>query len=229
MKPILILQNHPAEGPGTILDFLREKNMPFEMRHTYQNQPIPDISDVEAVINLGCPHPSNRYHELDYLVDVHRCVSETVRTGKPYLGICFGGQILAMVLGGAVRRNHTSEIGTCRIRLTDVGTGDPLFQGFKESFSAFEWHHDTFEIPPGASNLAESDDCTNQAFRLGEAVGLQFHLELDAVEVARLCDTYPDEIVSVGKTSDNIVGSFKTVADTSRALNYRLLDNFFAS
>ncbi len=39
------------------------------------------------------------------------------------------------------------------------------------------WAKDTFKIPPGAAKIAESEECANQAFEYGRAIGLQFHLE----------------------------------------------------
>lgn len=44
--------------------------------------------------------------------------------------------------------------------------------------TVFHWHGETFDLPPGASRLARSAGCENQAFQIGpKAIGLQFHLE----------------------------------------------------
>ena len=57
------------------------------------------------------------------------------------------------------------------------------------------WHGDTFTIPPGAELLASSDRCVNQAFRLGRAYGLQFHVELDAGLSASMRPQLPRDVV----------------------------------
>ena len=51
-----------------------------------------------------------------------------------------------------------------------------------EQFDAFEWHHYTHTLPAGAVELARSRVCT-QAFRLGNAWGVQFHPEVRAEQV----------------------------------------------
>jgi hypothetical protein len=60
---------------------------------------------------------------------------------------------------------------------------------------AFHWHGDTFEIPPQALRAAESEACANQAFMLGKAVGLQFHLESSMDSIDHLIKNCSDELV----------------------------------
>jgi GMP synthase (glutamine-hydrolysing) len=57
--------------------------------------------------------------------------------------------------------------------------------GLGQTLPVLHWHGDTFDLPPGAVRLAQSELCRNQAFRIGRtAFGLQFHVEIDA-ETAR--------------------------------------------
>jgi GMP synthase (glutamine-hydrolysing) len=60
---------------------------------------------------------------------------------------------------------------------------------------AFHWHGDTFEIPPQALRAAVSDACANQAFMLGKAIGLQFHLESSMDSIDHLIENCSDELV----------------------------------
>ena len=63
----------------------------------------------------------------------------------------------------------------------DAAADDPLFAHFGPSETVFQWHGDTFELPAGAVQLAESPMCPQQAFRYGDsAYGLQFHMEVTA-------------------------------------------------
>jgi GMP synthase (glutamine-hydrolysing) len=78
-----------------------------------------------------------------------------------------------------VEANKVKEIGAMPVTLTEDGAADPLFGGFDREFPVFQWHGDTFRIPFGATWLAQSSDCKNQAFRKGNLVGVQFHLEAD--------------------------------------------------
>ncbi len=95
----------------------------------------------------------------------------------PVLGLCFGGQALATVLGGAVRRLEKPERGWHRID-TDapglVGEGPWL-----------QWHYDAFTLPSGAEELARSAACP-QAFTSGRNLGTQFHPEATAAIMRRV-------------------------------------------
>jgi GMP synthase-like glutamine amidotransferase len=182
---------------------------------------------IAAVINLGCPHSVTDYYQNDSLKRLYAYVAQVVRAGKPYLGICFGAQMLAHLLGAKVEHNRVKEIGVYRVRLTPEGQADPLFAGFEESFEVFHWHAETFRVPFGAQLLIEGDDCRNQAFRKGNLVGLQFHLEAGLEDVARWCDEYRAELDEAGKTREEILGRFEPISESMRQSNYRLLDNFF--
>lgn len=228
MKPVLIIQNHEIENAGTIIDYLSERQMLFEIAHTWRGDPMPDGRDHLASIVMGCPTSVNEIPNHEFLKHLYAFVSRAVRNSHPYLGICFGGQILARVMGAKVERNPHKEIGTFPHRLTPEGRSDPLFRGFPSEFMAFHWHSDTFRIPFGATNLVESDKCKNQAFRVGKAVGLQFHFEADLNKLPVWCEVYGSELTELGLAATAISSEFKTHADEIRRLNYLLLDNFFA-
>ncbi|MCU0846017.1 MAG: type 1 glutamine amidotransferase [Spirochaetes bacterium] len=131
-----------------------------------------------------------------WLAPEKRFIGEAVAAGKTVLGICLGAQLLAVVLGGAVRRNVHREIGWFPVRLVPAAEGIPAFAGLPRSFTAFHWHGDTFGIPPGAVRTAESDACAAQAFVYNDKViGLQFHLESTAESVEALVRNCGEELV----------------------------------
>jgi GMP synthase-like glutamine amidotransferase len=101
---------------------------------------------------------------------------------------------MADVLGGRVRRNEQREIGWFPVGLTSSGKSSKIFGVLPEEFVAFHWHGDTFEIPPGARRAAESMGCSNQAFEIGRAVGLQFHLESSMDSIDHLIHNCGDEL-----------------------------------
>jgi GMP synthase (glutamine-hydrolysing) len=97
--------------------------------------------------------------------------------GVPSLGICWGHQFIAQALGGTVEDMGEYELGYRTVEVTDGS--DPVFEGLPEAFTAFETHSDRVtELPAGASELARNDYGL-QAFRVGPAVGVQFHPEYD--------------------------------------------------
>ena len=228
MKPILIIQNCKIESAGTILDYFNQKGISYTVFHSYNNNDFPDVENYEAVINLGCPHSVIEYQQHQFVQKLYSYVANVVRIDKPYLGICFGAQILAKVLGAAVMPNDVKEIGTYEIRLTEDGIKDSLFQNIPNRFHAFHWHGDTFNIPFGAAPLATSTDCTNQAFRKNKTIGIQFHFEADIDEIPIWCDSYADELQEFGKTKDEIIFAYKEKSESIKSYNFQFLENFIS-
>ena len=110
-----------------------------------------------------------------------------VAAGTPYLGICFGHQILAEALGGRVDFHPKGrEIGTVEIRLHAATAVDPLFQCLPRRFPAHAVHaQSALTLPPGATLLAGNGFEPHHAFRVGKrAWGLQFHPEFNRQRMA---------------------------------------------
>jgi GMP synthase-like glutamine amidotransferase len=103
-----------------------------------------------------------------------------VTAGTPYFGVCLGAQLLAASLGARVFQGPAPEVGVLQVALTDDGRADPVFAALPREFATLQWHGDTFELPEAAVLLASSTSYPNQAFRVGLAYGVQFHLEVSA-------------------------------------------------
>jgi GMP synthase-like glutamine amidotransferase len=227
-KRVLFLQNCPDEGIGLYGQRLQELRLPWNVVHAYAGERLPPLDLHDAVIVGGTPISANETDHHEFLVAEECYLREALDTGKPVLGICFGAQLLAKLLGAPVRRNPVMEIGTCAVRLTAAGHCDPLFQGFPKAFPTFQWHNDTFDIPPWGLQLAASRDCPNQGFRMGSAVGLQFHLEVTAPEALRWANAYPDELQAAGMSKARVTRECLEQQPLMAALADRLLDNFLA-
>jgi GMP synthase (glutamine-hydrolysing) len=113
-----------------------------------------------------------------------RYLREAVEAGVPVLGICFGHQLLAEALGGAVRTNASGrEIGTVEVELH---ADDPVLDSGERPFLVNMSHVDSVvRLPGGARSLAHTQLEPHAAARVGErAWGVQFHPEFDG-EVMR--------------------------------------------
>jgi len=85
----------------------------------------------------------------------------------PVLGICFGGQTLARVLGARLYRLPVPEIGWAQVTSEHPGLAEGPW---------LSWHRDAFELPAGAAQIAANAVCV-QGFSYGPHVALQFHPE----------------------------------------------------
>ncbi len=106
--------------------------------------------------------------------------------GLPVLGICYGHQALAKMLGGRVSRG-AGEYGGTRIRITGR---DPIFEGFGDVEEVWMSHSDYVEDLPGyVETLAVSEDMGYIAsYRIsGRPIyGVQFHPEVSHTRKGRL-------------------------------------------
>lgn len=228
MKPILIAQNCEVESAGSILDYLQQRGLDHRVVRTYNNESLPDTDGFSALISLGTPVSAADYFGHAGLEQLLALICRVLRADMPYLGVCFGGQILARALGGIVKPNPVREIGVYTVRLTEAGKCNRLFTGFPDQFEVFHWHGDTFRLPFEADLLVEGNDCRNQAFRKGRAVGYQFHLEVDARQAELWCEVYAEELRAVGKSVDDVLAEMQRAATGMHRLGFQLLDNFFS-
>jgi GMP synthase-like glutamine amidotransferase len=129
-----------------------------------------------------------------------RLIAEAVAAGRPFWGVCLGAQLLAAALGARVEPGPSPEIGLQTVTLTGAAHADPVFAPAPRSFKALQWHGDTYSLPEGAIRLAGSARYEQQAFALGPAYGLQFHLEVDGplAESWMEIPAYVDELEQLG-------------------------------
>jgi GMP synthase-like glutamine amidotransferase len=124
--------------------------------------------------------PMNVYEESAYpfLAKEDRFLKRCFKNAVPVLGICLGAQLIAKAAGAKIRKALVKELGWYEVRLTAAGRYDSLLEGCAETFSVFQFHEDTFDIPAGAVHIIEAPLCPHQGFRMGNNVyGLQFHFE----------------------------------------------------
>jgi GMP synthase (glutamine-hydrolysing) len=190
MKPILALRHVPHEGLGLLADLFRERGQTCDVldmpRH---NLAAFDPGRLAGLIVLGGPMNVDEVDRYPFLADEVHWIGQAVAAGVPVLGICLGAQLLAKASGARVYRNAVKEIGWYSIDWTSEAGSDTILAGCGTSSYVFQWHGDTFDLPPGATLLATSPQCRNQAFRVGDlAYGLQFHIEVTAEIVAEWLD-----------------------------------------
>lgn len=220
------LEHEPFEGLANIEIWAKNRGHGISRTLLFNNEELPDMNDFDWLVIMG--GSMNIYEEEKYpwLKDEKNFITEAIASKKIVLGVCLGSQLIADVLGGRVSRNRYKEIGWFPISLTAEAKKSPVFNTFPGKFTAFHWHGDTFEIPPGAARIAESEGCANQAFEYGNVIGLQFHIEYSVESINLMFRNCEDELVD-GKymqKPDEIVSQNSNVIETQRLLDI-LLDN----
>jgi len=179
-KKALILQHVAGEGPGLLEGILREKGWAWDVTHLYRSQPLPkDLRDIGLLLIMGGPMNVDEEDRFPFLKTEVSLIRMALPHGLPMLGICLGAQLMAKAAGARVYQGPEKEIGWYEVQLTEEGRHDPFLSCFPPIFPVFQWHGDTFDLPPDALPLVSSGAYANQAFRIGNrAYGLQFHLEI---------------------------------------------------
>ena len=181
---VLAFRHAPFEGAGLIAPSFEERGISLDYADLYRPAaPAPSIASYDGLISLGGPMSAN--DPLPFLDLERQLIAQAIATRQPLLGICLGSQLIARALGADVHRSPVKEIGWFDVRFTPAASADPLFSSLAAPESIFHWHSDTWDLPPGATLLASSDACPNQAFRAGSLIyGFQFHLEVTPAMIA---------------------------------------------
>ncbi|MDE1181333.1 glutamine amidotransferase [Paraburkholderia sp.] len=141
----------------------------------------PDPAAASLMVVLGGPISATDDARYPTLAPLLSLIEKRIATGLPTLGICLGAQLIARVLGARVYRAKQTELGWSPLTLTDAGRASPLHHLDGANTSMLHWHGDTFDLPPGATHLAATPTCENQAFSWGAHVlGVQCHPEIRA-------------------------------------------------
>ena len=177
-----MVQHAAAEGPGLFGQWLSEEGVALRTFRPYAGERLPRALDgCRGLIVMGGPMNVDETERYPWLANEVELLKTAIPSGKPVLGICLGAQLIAKASGARVRRGPKPEVGWCEVEGTEASRRDPLLTAFPNTYSVFQWHGDTFDLPKGAVHLAQSSAYPHQAFRLGETVyALQYHLEVTA-------------------------------------------------
>ncbi|NYJ18241.1 type 1 glutamine amidotransferase [Glaciibacter psychrotolerans] len=181
MTKILVVEHEANAGIGLVGERIRAAGIEIDVVGPEAGHDIPLAAEGYAgvVVLGGTPGPTDD-DDATWLPRVRALISDSLETETPFLGICLGAQLLAVVAGGVVAGvRKGSEIGLSELALTAHAADDPLLHDLPSELHAMQWHSlEVHELPPGSTSLCSSDRCPNQAFRVGESAwGLQFHLE----------------------------------------------------
>jgi GMP synthase-like glutamine amidotransferase len=170
-----VLQHGDWGPPGLLGDWADARGIALDVHHADSGAPHPQLNGQAFVASLGSPHNPDDTTVPEVAAEL-ALLGEAVERDIPVLGLCFGGQALARVLGGRIERAPAAELGWHTIDTTapDLIPAGPWLQ----------WHFDRFTLPPGAQQLASSPAGV-QAFTHGRHLGVQFHPESTIEIVAR--------------------------------------------
>jgi GMP synthase-like glutamine amidotransferase len=175
-QPIRVkaFQHTPTEPLGFFEQLFAEHNIPFEYARLWEGDRV-SMDGATHLVFLGGPMSVNDEKELPWLAEEKELIKRAVKKRVPVLGLCLGAQLIASAHGATVHR-FINETGWYPVHTTPDCTG--VFTGFPDTFRVFQMHGETFHLPVRARLQCGGDNVPHQGFRLGSALGLQFHLEM---------------------------------------------------
>jgi GMP synthase (glutamine-hydrolysing) len=219
MTSLRIALLNAAHEPGdTSRNFRRELDANIVEFHCPSGE-FPNGFDYDGFVVTGSR--ASVYWDEAWIGRLKTWVGDAVRAGLPGLGVCYGHQLLADVLGGSVEDMGEYEIG---YRSVEQDGENRLLEGIDRDMTVFTTHSDhVVEAPPGATVFAKNDYGIH-GFRKERVFAVQFHPEYD-METAKS--------VTKGKTDQLPEERIEAVLEGIDTENYRaaceakrLFDNF---
>jgi GMP synthase-like glutamine amidotransferase len=215
MRALILQHEQPTPG-GYVHQWLDERGADQDIYRIDIEDRKVDPRDYGMIVSLGSEFAAFD-DSIPWLGEERQLMLDAVQNDVPVLGICFGGQLLARVLGGSSFRGEIAEIGWLPVRSED--------QQLLSNGPWFQWHFDTFTVPPGAHVFADSV-AGPQAFTVGRSLGVQFHPEVTPEIMELWVDAYPHELEQEGVDPDGLLKETYDREEATRAAAWRLFDGF---
>jgi GMP synthase (glutamine-hydrolysing) len=213
---LLVVQHEPSAPPGLVVDAAAATGVELDVVAAPDRQVPVELGDAAGVVVLGGEMDADELDAYPHLGRAVALLRDAAARNAPALGICLGAQLAADALGGRAYPGPTGEeVGWTKVELTAAGRADPVLGALLEPAEVFEWHHDTYEPPPGAVQLAHGAVYEQQAFRLGSVVGVQFHPEVDGPLLAAW---WASDAPPAYPQADAIAGAARNAANARRLL-----------
>ncbi|MGW7416185.1 glutamine amidotransferase [Streptomyces sp. NPDC054863] len=178
MTEAVAIRHVAFEDLGSFEQVLRERNIGITYVEAGQGRLLEQVERLspQLLVVLGGPVGAGETDAYPFLQEELALIRGRLSREEPVLGICLGAQLIAAALGAEVYPARAKEIGWGAVALSEAGAGSPLSE---LTSPVLHWHGDTFDLPAGATHLASTPVCRNQAFALGRStLGLQFHVEV---------------------------------------------------
>lgn len=166
---MLLVVDNGSIYTKNLIDFLNEKNISFE-KETPQTLDLSSLGNYDSVILSGRRKNEKKINEIN-----SKIVKYSIKNDVKLLGICYGAEILALTLGGTIRKSFSLQKGTETIKIIKY---NPISSN---SLYVFESHgFEISKLPNTLIPLGESSNCRYEiiAYEEKPIFGTQFHPEM---------------------------------------------------
>ncbi len=168
---VLAFQHYPTEPMGYIEEVLKDLGVDYEYVKLYEGEFPEELTEYTHLVFMGGPMGVYEEDKYPFLAREKEIIRNT---NLPVIGFCLGAQLIASAYGKEVYP-FKKELGWMEVVKVE---DDISTKGLPEKMTVFQWHGDTFDLPDNSVLLYRGYEVENQAFRVGKALGFQFHLEV---------------------------------------------------
>ena len=183
MQPVAILQHQLPENAAYLTTWLERHRVDYRVFNAGANEEFPaSIEPYAALAVMGGGMSAN-----DALLSNRQAeilILQAMRLDRPVIGHCLGAQLMSRALGAEITDSPQPEIGWQPLAYENLELAREWF-GDNPTTTVAQWHYESFAIPKGATRLATSTACTNQAWVMGSHLAMQFHIEIDEDKLTR--------------------------------------------
>ena len=166
---MLLVIDNGSVYTKNLIDFLRNKNISFKKQ-------TPDLLDLKLLDNYNSFILSGRRKNEKKTNEINsKIINHAIQNNKKLLGICYGAEILALTLGGTIRKLTFSQKGTETI---NIQRENPLYT---DNLQVFESHgFEISKLPDILLVIGESKNCKFEIIQYDKKpiFGTQFHPEM---------------------------------------------------
>ena len=191
-QQVLILQHSNGSPPGSTIQWLKQKSLPYHIHHYGEASFQPNLEKYHSLVICGGGMNVDEEHLHPWLHSEKKLIETAMKKNMPTIGLCLGAQLIAEVLGAKVHRHSVIEAGWHDIHIDPTVHHKINFS--KKILRAFQWHSYAFETPLSAIRFAHNEITPNQGFLYQDhVVATQFHPEttIDWTEACLLDPDYP--------------------------------------
>jgi GMP synthase-like glutamine amidotransferase len=221
LKPVAIFRYARGDEPGHFATFLTRHGIAWTLLALDTGEPVPSSAQSFSGIGmLGGPMSVN--DDLPWVRPMEALVRDAMARDVPMIGHCLGGQLMAKALGEAVTPSPAVEVGWHEVRPDHAPLARAWFGDGPHT--VFQWHVESFRLPPGATRVLTNDACPNQAYAMGRHLGMQFHIEVTrdiltswlrggADDIAAFKVPTVQSVAEIERDLDGRVAALKALAD----------------
>ncbi len=220
MARALVLRHHLEDHSGLIGESFEARGYEIDLRMMNAENPSPSLEGYDVLVILGSKSAVyDKAVEQAWFGRELALIAEAERRDVPILGICFGAQALCLYHGGVVERSRSPEIGWYEVEArNDSGIASGPW---------FEFHFDHCTLPEKAELWATSPRAV-QAFCVGRHVGVQFHPEVDHLQLRDWFAGGDDEAREAGVDVEALLEETAKETPAARQRALALVDLFLS-